>query len=176
VRAVGPQLDLEQARAADEHLLELGRGVRLHVGGEAEAVAQGAGEQARPRGRADEGERRDLERDRRRAGALADDDVDAEVLHRDVEQLLRRSGDAVDLVDEQHLALREAAHEGGEVAGALERRAAGDADAGAELRRDDHGEGRLAESRRAGQQDVVGRTAAAACALEHQPTCSRTRC
>ena len=167
--AVGAQLDLEQPGAADEHLLELGRRVGLHVGGEAEPVAQRAGEQAAAGRRADERERRDLERDRRAAGALADDDVDPEVLHRDVEQLLRRPGDAVDLVDEQHLALGQAAHQRGEVAGALERRPAGDADAGPELGRDDHRQRRLAEPGRAGQQHVVRRPAAAAGALEHQP-------
>ena len=34
----------------------------------------------------------DLQRDRGRAGSLADDDVDPEVLHRDVEQLFGRAG------------------------------------------------------------------------------------
>ena len=46
-----------------------------------------------------------LQRDRGGAGALADDDVDPEVLHRHVEHLLGGPGHPVDLVEEQHLAL-----------------------------------------------------------------------
>ena len=41
--------------------------------------------------------------DRRGAWPLAHHDVHAEVLHRDVQQFLRRTGQAVDLVDEEHL-------------------------------------------------------------------------
>ena len=127
--------------------------------GEAEPVAQRAGEQAGPGGRADQRERRQVERDRGRARALADDDVDPEVLHRHVEQFLSRPGDAVDLVDEQHLALGEAGEQRGQVAGALDRRAAGHPDRRAELGRDDHREAGLAQPGRPGQQHVVRRPA-----------------
>ena len=68
----------------------------------------GPGSMPGPGGRADEGERRQLQRDRRRPGTLADHDVDPEVLHRDVEHLLGRPGHPVDLVDEEHLALARA--------------------------------------------------------------------
>ena len=56
-------------------------------------------------------------------GPLADDDVDAEVLHREVEHLLGGPGDAVDLVDEQHVAGHEVGQHRGEVARALQGRA-----------------------------------------------------
>ena len=75
--------------------------------GEAEPVTQRSGERTGPGGGADEGERRDLERNRRGPRPLADDDVDAEVLHRQVQHLLGGPGDAVDLVDEQHVVLDE---------------------------------------------------------------------
>jgi hypothetical protein len=116
----------------------------------------------------DQGERLHLERDGRRARALADDHVDPEVLHGGVEQLLGRPGDAVDLVDEQHLAGRQAGHQRGQVTGPLQRRSAGDPDPGAELSGDDHRERRLAEPGRTGQQHVVRRAAATAGALQHQ--------
>ena len=53
----------EQRGGAGEHLLELGVVVELEVRGEAEAVAQRVGQQPGPRRRADEGERREVERD-----------------------------------------------------------------------------------------------------------------
>ena len=50
--------------------------------------------------------------------ALAQHDVELEVLHRRVEHLFDGSGQAVDLVDEEHVALAELAEDGGEVAAA----------------------------------------------------------
>ena len=71
--------------------------------------------------------------ERARRGPLADDDVDAEVLHRRVEDLLDGAVEAVDLVDEQHVARLERREDRGEVALALERRARRRAEADAEL-------------------------------------------
>ena len=63
-----------------------------------------------------------------------------------------------------------------EVAGALDRRPAGDAQRRAELGRDDHGQGGLAEAGRPGQQHVVRRPAARRSALSRtRASCSRTR-
>ena len=108
-------------------------------------------------------------------GPLADDDVDPEVLHGHVQQLLGRAGDAVDLVDEQHLALAEAGQYRGQVAGALDRRAAGDPNRRAELGGDDHREAGLAQPGRPGQQDVVRRAiAAGGRSRSTSSSCSRT--
>ena len=162
------QLDPQQVGAAGQHQLELGRLVELHLPDEPEPVAQRPGQQAGARGGADQGERVDLQRDGGGPGPLADDDVDPEVLHRHVQQFLGRPGDAVDLVDEQHVAGREVGQHRGEVAGALDGRAAGDLHRGAQLGADDQREAGLAEPGRAGQQHVVRRPAAALGALEHQ--------
>src|SRR4051812_28753210 len=153
------QLHAEQGGAAREHELQLGRLVELHLADEAEPVAQRSGEQAGAGGGPHEGERTDLQRDRGGAGPLADDDVDAEVLHRHVEQLFGGPGDAVDLVDEQDVARRQVRQHRGQVAGPLDRRAAGDLHGRAELRADDQREARLAESGRTGQQYVIRRAA-----------------
>ncbi len=110
-----------------------------------------------------------LERDGGGARALADHDVDPEVLHRHVEHLLGGPGDAVDLVDEQHLALVERGQDGGEVAGVLDRRAGGDPQRHAQLGRDDHRQRGLAQPGRAGQQQVLGGDAARGGGLQHQP-------
>ena len=64
----------------------------------------GPGSRPGPGRGTDQGERREVQRDRRGARTLADDDVDPEVLHGHVEHLLGRAGHAVDLVDEQHVA------------------------------------------------------------------------
>ena len=142
--------------------------VEVEVRGEAEPVPQRPGQQPGPGGRADQGERRDLQRDRGGAWPLPDHDVDPEVLHRHVEHLLGGPGHPVDLVEDEHLALGEAGQDGREVTGVLDRRPAGDAQRRLHLGRDDHREGGLAQARRAAEQDVVGHPATAAGRLEHQ--------
>ena len=103
-RSVTPE---QAGRPADDHA-ELGRVVEVQVPGEAEPVAQRRGQQPGPGGRADQGERRDVQRHRGRARALAEHHVDPEVLHRQVEHLLGGPGQPVDLVDEHDLAARSA--------------------------------------------------------------------
>ena len=63
----------------------------------------------------------------------------------------------MDLVDEQDVALVERGQDRGEVAGPLDRRSGRVADVDAELAGDDRREGRLAEARRAVEEDVIGR-------------------
>jgi hypothetical protein len=59
----------------------------------------------------------------RAAGPLADHDVDLKVLQRRIEDLFDDRREAVDLVDEQHVARFEIGQDGGQVAGAFEHRA-----------------------------------------------------
>ncbi len=63
-------------------------------------------------------------------------------------------------VDEEDVALLQVGEDGGEVAGLLDHRSGRRADGHAELGRDDVGERRLAEARRAVEEDVVERLAA----------------
>ena len=137
--------------------LELVVGVVVEPGDEAEAVAQRPGDQPGAGRGADERERRQVEPDRRRRRTLADDDVELEVLHRRVEDLLDGARQAVDLVDEQHVAVVELGEDGRQVAGPLERRTGGDVQVHAHLDGDDAGQGGLAEPGRPGEQQVVGR-------------------
>ncbi len=153
---------------AVDDAVQLAGGVVVELCGEPEPVTQGARQQAGPGRRTDDRERRDLQRDGGRTGTLADDDVDAEVLHRHVEELFGRPRHAVDLVDEQDVALVDPREDRGEVSGVLDRRAARDAQRCRELVGDDHRDRGLAESGRAGQQHVVGRTSASHGRLEHQ--------
>ena len=103
-----------------------------------------------------------VEADRAGRRALADHDVELEVLHRRVEHLLDRTREAVDLVDEEHVAVVEVGEDGGEVAGPLERGTAGDAQADAHLGGDDARQRGLAQPGRPGEQQVVGGLAPAA--------------
>ena len=134
--------------------------VVLEPEGHAEAVAQRRGQEPGARRRADQRERRQVERQRPRGGPLADDDVEPEVLERRVEDLLDGAVEPVDLVDEEHVALAEAGQDRGDVALALERRTRRRPEADPELLAHDVGEARLAEAGRADQQQVVERLAA----------------
>ena len=127
---------------------------------EPEAVAQRRRQQAGARRRAHERELRQVERQRPRRRPLADDDVEPEVLERRVEDLLDRAVDPVDLVDEEDVPQLERGQDRRHVALLLERGAGDRADADAELLADDLRERRLAEARRADEQDVVERLAA----------------
>src|SRR5262249_35595968 len=91
---------------------------------------------------------------------------DAKVLHRGVEALLDDGLQAVDLVDEEDVALAERGEDAGEVALAFERRAGGDAAFGAHLVGEQVREGRLAEAGRAREQYVVEGVAALARRLD----------
>ena len=128
--------------------------------GHAEAVAKRRREEACPRRRADERERRKVERQRPRARALADDDVEPEVLERRVEDLLDRAVHAMDLVDEEDVLRVEAREDRRHVALPLERGPGDRADADVELLADDRRERRLPEAGWPDEQDVVERLAA----------------
>lgn len=68
----------------------------------------------------------------------------------------------MDLVEEEDLALLEGGEDRGQVARVLDGGPGGDADRGAHLGGDDHGEGGLAEAGGAGEQYVVGGRSAGA--------------
>ena len=97
--------------------------VVVEPGDEAEPVAQRPGDQPGAGGGADQGEPGQVEADRPGRRALAEHDVELEVLHGRVQDLLDRPAQAVDLVDEQHVALGQVGEDGGQVAGPHQRRA-----------------------------------------------------
>ena len=122
---------------------------------DAEAVAQGGGEQAGAGGGADEGEGGQVDAYGTGGGAFADDQVELKVLHRGIEDFLDGGLQAMDFVDEKDVARLQVGQDGGEVAGALDDGAGGGAEADAEFAGDDLGEGGLAEAGGAVEQDVV---------------------
>ena len=61
-------------------------------------------------------------------GPFADHDIQRIVFQRRIQHLFHLPGQAVDLIDEQHIALLQVGQQGGKVAGLFNGRAAGDAD------------------------------------------------
>src|ERR1700737_3042923 len=123
-------------------------------------------DQARPRCRADQRERRETIADRSRSGSLTDNQIDLVVLHRGVEVLLGRRRQAVDLVDEEHLAGCELAEHGDKIGGALNHRACGGMEVDAHLAGDDLRERRFSEPGGTKEKDVVERFTAALRSLD----------
>ncbi len=153
--AVGVDGDLEDFRAALDDEAEVVFCVELEAQEDAEAGTERRGEQAGARGGADEGEWPDLHDVGAGGGALADDDVELVVLEGGVELFFEDGLHAVDLVEEEDLALAEVGEDGGEVALDLEGGAAGLLEAYVEFVGDDGGEGGFAQAGRAEEEDVV---------------------
>src|SRR5262249_42438070 len=87
--------------------------------------------------------------------SLADDEVELEVFHRWIEDLLHRRVQPVDLVDEQHVARLEVGEQRGQVAGPRDHWTRRHAKADAKLTRHDLRQRRLAEPGGTAQEDVV---------------------
>ena len=158
----------EDSRRATHDRRELTGVVVAEAERHPEPVAERCREEPGARRRPDERERGQVERQRARGGALAEDDVEPEVLERRIEDLLGGPVQPVDLVHEQDVARLEGGQDRCDVL-LLERRAGDGAQADAELLADDLRERRLPEPRRPGEEDVVERVVPAAGGLERDP-------
>ena len=128
VRAVLAHADAEHPGAALHDELQLLDGVELEPDRDAEAVAQRRREKAGAGRRADQGELRQLDLHRARRRPLADDQVELVVLHGRIEDFLDGRVEAVDLVDEEHVALFEVGELRRKIAGLGDHRAGGGAE------------------------------------------------
>ena len=158
--------DLERAVLADGNIKDgsrahnnrckfLGR-VILQAECNAEAVAQRTCEQARSRRRTDEREVGQIEANRSRGRPLPHHDIEREILERGIEHFLDHTVQAMNLVDEENVALFEVRENRSQVARSLNSRPARRADVRTELVGDHRSKRGLAKPRRAGEQDVVG--------------------
>src|SRR5262245_19243274 len=154
-RAGGVERDAEDAGGALEDGDQVLGLVVVEPADEPEAVPKGPRDQAGAGRGTHEREPGQVESDRARRRPLPDDDVELEVLHRGVQDLLHRAGEPVHLVDEEDVTVVEVGEDGGEVAGALQGGPAGDAQCHTELGGDDPGQRRLPGSGWAGEQQVV---------------------
>ena len=103
---------------------------------------------------------RQFQTDIARRRAFADHDVQREVFHRRIQHFLDRAPQAMNLVDEEHIACFEIGQNRGQIAGSLDGRAGRDAHVDAHLVRHDVRQAGLAQSRRTVKQDVIQRLAA----------------
>ena len=125
-----------------------------------EALAQRRRKHAGPRRRADQ--RKTAQRKLERLGVRAaiDDEIDLKVLHRRIEELFYDAPEPMNLIDEEHVAFFERRKDADEIFGLLERRPARRPKVRAQLARDESCQRRLAEPRRAVEQNVFERLAA----------------
>ena len=143
-----------RARAIDD-LLELRLGIEIKPYRNAETIAQRIGQKSGAGGRADQREFGQVDLHRARRRPRADDEIELEVLHRRIEDLLDRRIEPVDFVDEEHVALFEIGEERREVAGLGDDRTRRGAEIHAELARDDLRQRSLAEPGRPDEQDMI---------------------
>ena len=155
--AFGPEQRRRPLRDRQQVLLR----VELEMVEEAEPLAQRRREEPRPRRRADHRERLQRHVDRPGERAAVHRDVDPELLHRRVNELLDHGPQAVDLVDEEHVALLQVRQDAHQVGRPREGRAAGGLDARAHLGRHHVGHRGLAQAGRPVKEDVLERFAAA---------------
>lgn len=133
--------------------------VELQPGRDAEAVAQRRCQKPEPGGGTHQREGLQLDPDGAGRRALADYEIELEILKRGVEHLFDDRIETVDLVDEEYIARFEIGQDRREIARLGQHRAGGHAEIDAELARHDLRERRLAEAGRAVKERVVHRLA-----------------
>ena len=136
---------------------------------EAKAVAEGAGDQPGAGSRPYQRESGKVQPDAPGGRALPDQDVELEVLHGRIEDLLHGTVEAMDLVDEQDIALLQVGQQRCQVARPDQHRPCGDAEPHAHLGSHDPGQRSLPQPGGTGEQQVIDRLPALAGRLEHDP-------
>ena len=107
--------DAEQAGPAGHHALQFRLGIEVQPDRNAEPVTQRRGQQALARGGTDQGERRQIDPHRTGRGPFSDDQVERAVFHRRIEHFLNLRVEAMDLVNEQDIALFQVGQQRGQV-------------------------------------------------------------
>src|SRR6267143_489434 len=122
---------------------------------DAEARAQRCGDEPRTGGGADEREMAERKGMNARAGALADDEVNAKILHGGIEDFLNGGLEAMDFVEEEDFLGFERGEDGGEIAFALWKGGGAGREGDSKLVSDDLRESGLAEAWGAVEENVV---------------------
>ncbi len=104
---------------------------------------------------------------RLRAAALTQHDVELEVFHGGVQDLLHRAGQAVDLVDEEHVAVGQVGEQGRQVSRSHKGRPRRNPVPGPHLVGNDAGQRGLAQTGRPGKEHVVCRLVSPPGRLQH---------
>ena len=128
---------------------------------DAEARAQRRGDEPRARRRSHQREMAQMKRMNPRARPLPDDQVHAKVLHRGIEHLFDGGLQAMNLIEKKNFADLERSENRRQITFPLEHRPSAGLDRHFQLVGDDLRQRGLAQSRRAVQQDMIERLAAA---------------
>lgn len=147
----------------DEQIFRL---VKIEAMHNAEARTKRRGYESGARGGADEGEMVQVEGMNARARTLADDEIDAKVLHGGVKNFFDGGLEAMNFVEKENLLGFERREYGREVAFAFEERTSAGFYGDVELVGDDLGERGFSESRRAIEKNVIEGFAAIASGFE----------
>ena len=123
---------------------------------------KGRADQSRARSGADQGERRQVDADGPRRRPLADDEIELEVLHGRIKDFLDGGTEPVHLVDEQYVLRLQVGEDGGQVPHLGDDRTRGGAETHPQFAGDDLRKGRLAQSWRTVEEDVIEGLAAGA--------------
>lgn len=159
---------VEQAGGALDDFREFLPVVIIQTIDEAETRTQRRGEHAGARRRADEREARQVDLDGSRGGPGIDNDIDPVIFHRGIEVFLDGWMQAVDFIDEKHVALLDVGENAGEVSGFFDLWAGSRVKLCAGGVGDEVGEGGFSEAGRAGEQNVIQHVAALAGGLKHE--------
>ena len=117
-------MDSKQLCRAVQDVLQCDGVVKIELRSETEAVTQRPRQETGTRGRPNQREARNFQRDRGRSRPFADNNIDPEVLHRDIEHFLGWAGHSVDLIEEEDLSFDKPGQNRGQVAGMLNGRTA----------------------------------------------------
>ena len=153
--------DAELAGGDGDDFRQFVDAVEVQPQDDAESVPQRRGEQAGAGRRPHQREALELQLDGARRRPFADDDVELAVFHRRIEDLLHHRRQAMDLVDEQHVAVVEIGQLRGQVALPFQHRPRGAFQGDRHLIGDDVRQRGLAETGRPEDQRVVEGVAAA---------------
>ena len=164
--ALGVGIDVRQARAARDDAGQFLGGVEMQPCRDAEAVAERRGQQPHPRRGTDQRKGLQLDAHGARGWPLADHKIQLEILERGIKHLFHGGVQAVDLVDEQHIARFQIGQDGGQIARPRQHRTRGHAKPHPQFARHDLRQRGLAKARGAMKQDMIHRLAPAARAFD----------
>ena len=164
--AFGSDRRAQNFRRTPDDEFQIRHGIEIQAVDHAEARPQRRRNQPGASRRADQREAPQIQPMRARAWALADDDVEFEVLHRRIEDFFDVGLKPMNLVDEENVADFEIRQNRREVALELDQRTGRRAEPRAHFVGDHRSESGLAETRRTVQQDVIERFAALSCGLD----------
>ena len=148
---------VEDPGGTGHDLLQVVRLIVVQTERKFEPGTERRGKQSLPCGGADERETGQIQADRAGARSLIDHDVDEKIFHGAVKIFLHSGIEAVDLVDEEDIALLQTGQQSGEIARFFDDRSAAGLDIGAFFVGDDVCEGGFPQSRGTAQKQMPQR-------------------